>query len=175
MSNLSYIKSVSYATTNAYKAIMNKLDGGTGNYWYSVFYYLDVWLNAITGGNPEVTVSGRTGYYNLLMEKKIREGRFYWVKKNSTDKLLSGFWKLMMTIIDQTFEPIDGDNHCYSAYEYHINEFREEYGSREAAKIVFDKGWIGFLMPLLIVSSLVCIILYPFNHWLIDPDTSIFK
>lgn len=62
------------------------------NYFENLLTAIDQLGNAIAGGNPDVTVSGRVGYHS--------------VKTNNN------FWKSLEKIIDFTFEPIDGRHHC---------------------------------------------------------------
>lgn len=52
--------------------------------------------NALSGGNPDVSVSARIGYMNT-------------VKSN-------WFWQWCMRVVDFTFYPIDGEGHCIGAY-----------------------------------------------------------
>lgn len=49
--------------------------------------------NAISGGNPDVTISSRVGFHSAISER-------------------GGFWRVLERVIDFTFEPIDGKNHC---------------------------------------------------------------
>lgn len=165
-----YFKGLMYAWLVFWYALSNKGNVKGSKYWFDLFYYGDTLLNALTGGNPDVTVSGRTGYYNLIYRKKCMDNKYYLVRKNYNAIWLKHFWGWMMWIIDTTFEPIDGENHCYQAYEGHIEEFRTKYGGREAAKIVFDRGNNLFLGSLLIFSSMVCILIYPFLRWVISKD-----
>lgn len=127
-----------------------RLEEGDGHL-FRVLYHIDLLLNVLTGGNPQVTVSGRVGYYNLKQFKY----KF---------KPLKWYWSLMRRIIDSTFEPVDGEQHCFNAYEMHIKEFKEDYGGREACKIIFDKGSVVFLSLLLILTSIACLFIYPLTH-----------
>jgi hypothetical protein len=66
---------------------------------YGVLIAIDQLGNAIAGGNPDATISARTGYFARVADTPLR-----------------GYWKLMEWIIDFTFLPIDGPNHSYNAY-----------------------------------------------------------
>lgn len=55
---------------------------------------LDQLGNAIAGGHPDATISARIG-------------RFYIVGGR--------YWKIMRWVVDTTFAPIDGPNHCINA------------------------------------------------------------
>lgn len=58
--------------------------------------------NAIAGGNPDVTISSRVGYFSNCEEAN---SDFYY------------YWKILEKIIDTTFYPLEGRNHCLNAYE----------------------------------------------------------
>jgi hypothetical protein len=62
------------------------------NYLLNLLVAIDQLGNAVAGGNPDVTVSGRVGYQSAATE--------HW------------FWRTLERIIDLTFEPVDGRNHC---------------------------------------------------------------
>ncbi len=62
--------------------------------------------NALCGGNPRTTVSGRTGC-------------FAGNKPNP-------YWKLLEKIIDFTFLPIDGPGHCRAAWIFENNFIHRE-------------------------------------------------
>jgi len=65
----------------------------------NVLIGIDQLGNAVAGGNPDVTVSARVGYNAKNVEGKTR---YYWL--------------LMEFIINFTFYPLDGPEHCYEAY-----------------------------------------------------------
>lgn len=58
--------------------------------------------NALAGGNPDCTISGRTGYF-LTHDK-------------------NAYWVFLAFVIDLTFQPFDGKNHCLQAYESEKDE-----------------------------------------------------
>ena len=87
-------------------------------YINNVLIGLDQLGNALAGGNPDNTISGRTGYF------AIHSG--YYTK---------WFWMLMQFIIDFTFFPIDGWHHCQMAYEAEKDE--EFYALRKFAIFIF--------------------------------------
>jgi len=64
-----------------------------------VLIAIDQLGNAIAGGNPDATISARTGYFANAAKSDFR---YYWVT--------------MEYIIDFSFYPIDGPNHCYESY-----------------------------------------------------------
>ncbi len=77
-----------------------------------VLVAIDQLGNAIAGGNPDVTISARTGYFANVFKTNLR---FY--------------WKSLEYIIDFTFYPIDGPNHCYQAYLADKEEEKHKLGS----------------------------------------------
>ena len=68
---------------------------------WNVLVAIDQLGNAIAGGNPDITISARVGYF--ANRSKKRRFRFYWL--------------FLEAIIDVTFYPIDGPNHCLKALE----------------------------------------------------------
>ena len=64
-----------------------------------VLIAIDQLGNAVAGGNPDATISARTGYF--ANEQKTR---------------LWPYWKTLEYIINFAFYPIDGPDHCYNDY-----------------------------------------------------------
>lgn len=54
--------------------------------------------NALCGGHYRYTVSGRVGYFAL--------------------KKANYYWRFLRWVIDNTFHPIEGADHCHRAYLY---------------------------------------------------------
>jgi len=54
--------------------------------------------NALCGGHYKLTVSGRVGY-------------FAYEKENL-------YWNILQWIINNTFHPLDGPNHCWNAFKW---------------------------------------------------------
>ena len=69
------------------------------NWPHAVLIAIDQLGNAIAGGHPVTTISARVGYFSVNAEK----GKFY--------------WKNLERIINFAFFPVDGDNHCYKAWQ----------------------------------------------------------
>jgi len=69
------------------------------NYPAAVMVAIDQLGNAITGGNPDSTVSARVGYFSVNATKR------------------QALWKSLEAIIDYAFEPVDGPRHCYQAWQ----------------------------------------------------------
>lgn len=77
--------------------------------------------NAIAGGDPDSTVSGRVGYYSY--------------KKYVNRKWRNGYWKTLRTVIDWAFKPLHGPEHCRQAYQFELDE-KHEHGSDVALAIL---------------------------------------
>ena len=69
------------------------------NWILNVLVSIDQLGNAIAGGNPDATISARVGYFSETGDCSFRQ-----------------YWELLRRIIDFTFYPIDGPNHCVNAY-----------------------------------------------------------
>jgi hypothetical protein len=83
--------------------------------------------NAAINGNPDVSISGRIGEYNF----------FY--KDSKT-------YKFAQWIVDTTFFPIDGKDHCLKAY---LNDRGEDY--------TVGKGWVYGEWLMILISVAFCI------------------
>jgi hypothetical protein len=70
-------------------------------YWLNVLIAIDQLGNAIAGGNPDNTISGRVGFFaSDLHTSRIK-----------------GYWKALERTIDFTFEPLQGPKHCFGAWQ----------------------------------------------------------
>lgn len=106
-------------------------------YLTNFFVSIDQLGNVIAGGNPDNTISSRVGYYT----------EEYYKPEEIPIK-----WKLFKTIINFTFYPIDGTDHCKEAY---YNDVGED----------FDKGTsdiaIAILAIFIIISCIpISVLLY---------------
>lgn len=101
--------------------------------WFmNILVAIDQLGNAVAGGNPDSTISARIGRF-----------------KRHTLGSLKRYWNTLEKIVDFTFRPIDGDDHCLQAY---LNDKDEEFNSGNIlAKII-----------LFIITLGSCIILFPF-------------
>lgn len=98
------------------------------NFFVNFLISIDQLGNVIAGGNPDNTISSRVGYYTE---------RYYPPEKVPLK------WKILRNIINFTFYPIDGEDHCKEAY---FNDAGEE----------FDKGTSDIaiaILAILIVGS----------------------
>jgi hypothetical protein len=83
-------------------------------------------MNALINGNPDVSISARIGQNNYYHN--------IW------------FYKLCGWIVDKTFEPIDGKDHCENAY---LRDRKEDY--------TVGKGWIIGEVLMVMIVVLACI------------------
>ena len=96
---------------------------------------LDKVGNALCAGDYRATVSGRVGYHALKMQ-------LYWV--------------ILEWVIDKTFEPVDGVNHCYRAYLYEEARYASHRRGNDIALAVLGLGVLSvcaFLAPFIFVYS----------------------
>jgi len=109
-------------------------------YLGNIFIGVDQTGNAVAGGNPDCTISGRIGYY-----------------ANHADKSVQWYWKALQYCVNTTFFPLDGPDHCH--YAYH-NDCNEEY--------IEPYGAMVFLLSLITFVSCMVLIL-PFHLlWLFN-------
>lgn len=110
------------------------------SYLGNILIAIDQLGNAIAGGNPDCTISGRIGYY-----------------ANHAQGITKWYWRILEYIVNTTFYPLDGPDHCH--YAYH-NDQGEEY--------IAPKGFMVFILSLIVMIS--CLILaLPFHIlWLFN-------
>ncbi len=56
--------------------------------------------NAIAGGNPNAVISARVGYFSSKKKTPFRR-----------------YWQFLEIVINFSFYPIDGPNHCFRAFQ----------------------------------------------------------
>jgi len=81
------------------------MKGRKMTYVKAVLIGLDQLGNALSGGNPDCTISGRTGFFQY-------NARFPMVI----------YWRINAFIVDLTFYPFDGHGHCRQPYELEKDE-----------------------------------------------------
>lgn len=102
---------------------------------YRVLVAFDQLGNALADGNPDATISARVGYHSITVKGRTRY-----------------YWKLMERIINFSFYPVDGKDHCLKSYCADVDE-KFMLGS-DVARV--------FLSFLIIPFSLViALLLYP--------------
>ncbi len=70
------------------------------SYLRGLFVSIDQLGNALAGGDPDSTISARVGYFASVSEKT----QDVW------------YWSAFQWIINTTFYPLDGEDHCLQAY-----------------------------------------------------------
>lgn len=113
-------------------------------YIVNLFYYLDILGNAVCGGSYRITVSARVGCYS-------------WEYGYEPTKFRARFWMLCEYIIDSTFYPLDGKNHCFQAF-IHARENVKDENNRPAH---IHHGPEIFFLLLITIIILSCAILWP--------------
>jgi len=108
-------------------------------YAKSVLIAIDQLGNALAGGNPDCTISGRIGYYST-----------------HSKGLIKLYWLALEAVVDFTFYPFDGYDHCYQAY---VKEQKNEFYTLNSFKVLA-------LLVLSIITLGSCAILAPI-FWLI--------
>ncbi len=113
-------------------------------YISNIFISIDQLGNVIAGGYADNTISARIGYYN----------NHYFPDRS----LVPFYWKILEKIIDFTFRPVDGPNHCHEAYH---NDPSEVFNSRVtnflvvfASVIIIIPSCIVIFLILFIVTTL---------------------
>lgn len=122
-------------------------------YGVNLAYYIDIAGNALTGGHPDVTVSARVGYYakyyaDILYDSKWEKLKYAFYKK---------FWQVCEKVINETFRPVDGSNHCYNAYLTTKNDITDYWGR----PVSLQKGLFLPLLLLLPIVVVICLVLMP--------------
>ena len=84
-------------------------------YISNIFIAVDQLGNVLVGGNPDNTISARVGYYNHY--HTFENGKVPW------------YWILFEKIIDFSFYPVDGENHCHEAYHSDPGEFFDNWAT----------------------------------------------
>lgn len=108
------------------------------------FVSIDQLGNVLAGGNPDNTISSRVGFYN---------------KHNNFGKKAPLQWRIFEKIINFTFYPIDGDDHCHEAFH---NDAGEEFDDHTNNIIVAILATI-IIIPSCVLIALVLYLLYLFG------------
>jgi hypothetical protein len=106
------------------------------SYIFRLMIGIDQLGNTLAGGNPDNTISGRVGYF---AEKAHISVRWYWV--------------ILEKIINFTFYPLDGPDHCKQSYN---NDELEDYYAL--------KGITFFIISVLVINS--CVLLIPIFYFI---------
>ncbi|NAS30668.1 hypothetical protein GTQ40_06770 [Flavobacteriaceae bacterium R38] len=105
-----------------------------------LFVAIDQLGNVLAGGNPDNTISARVGYF-----ANFGKENYQW------------YWKIPEKIINTTFWPLDGKNHCLQAY---FNDAGEKFDPGRCALIHFTLNTVVILscIPLFLLFYLLYII-----------------
>ena len=83
------------------KDVWQRLMSAVGKWLWNVLVAIDQLGNSIAGGNPDITISARVGYF----------------ANKSPNRQFIYYWKFLELVIDFTFYPLDGPKHCLQALE----------------------------------------------------------
>ncbi len=114
------------------------------SYLSNFFVSIDQLGNVLAGGNPDNTISSRVGYYNK--------------HKHASEKAPLQ-WRIFEKIINFTFYPIDGEDHCHEAFH---NDAGEEFDSNTKNILVAILASI-IIIPSCLVISILLYTLYLFG------------
>ena len=106
-----------------------------------VFIAIDKFLNFLSGGSIKNTISGRVGYY-----------------ANHANSYVKWYWNILQFIIDTTFYPMDGLNHCFNSYYKDVT--KGDY--KPTKRVIFF-----FLLSLFTVTACFVLIIPFYLLWLI--------
>jgi len=109
------------------------------NWPLAVLIAIDQLGNAIAGGNPDATVSARCYYFS-----KVKANMFKY------------YWALLEVIINFTFSPIQGPDHCKHAFADEPDE--EFYPGSDLTRAILGILVIIVCLPLSILLYLAVII-----------------
>ncbi len=114
------------------------------SYLGNFFVSIDQLGNVIAGGNPDNTISSRVGYYN---------------QHNNTAEKAPVQWRVFEKIINFTFYPIDGEDHCHEAFH---NDAGEEFDENTKNVLVALLAAI-IIIPSCVVIAILLYTLYAFG------------
>ncbi len=107
------------------------------SYLSNLFVSIDQLGNVLAGGNPDNTISSRVGYYN---------------KHKSAIEKAPVQWRIFETIINFTFYPIDGEDHCHEAFH---NDAGEEFDNHTKNILVAILAAVIIIPSCLLISILL--------------------
>lgn len=103
----------------------------------NVLIAIDQLGNAIAGGNPDNTISASAAFYARLPSNKFRK-----------------LWSWMEKLINLTFEPVDGKDHCMNALAVEVGHHFEEVNAISVAifAVLACLGCIILFIPIRLVA-----------------------
>ena len=112
-----------------------------------VLVAIDQLGNAIADGNPDVTISARVGEFARRVDK------------------YQPFWRLLESIINLAFLPVDGPEHCYIAFKNESGE-KETEGNDIARAILCI--FVLVFCPIIFLILRVAVVFIP--EWRYEPE-----
>ncbi len=107
------------------------------SYLNNFFVSIDQLGNVLAGGNPDNTISSRVGFYN---------------KHNTDAEKAPWQWRFFEKIINFTFYPIDGEDHCHEAFH---NDAGEEFDKNTKNILVAILASLIIIPSCLLISTLL--------------------
>lgn len=93
----------------------------------------DQLLNALCGGDPDVTISARVGYHSRI-----------------SSTVAKPYWRFLEGVIDFTFKPLDGEDHCYNSFLADERE-HHRHGS-DLARAILGVGVVLFCVVVIVLT-----------------------
>tara|TARA_B110000967_G_scaffold184600_1_gene204174 strand:- start:253 stop:612 length:360 start_codon:yes stop_codon:yes gene_type:complete len=103
---------------------------------YTVLIAIDQLGNALAGGYADSTISARVGY-NARHSSPVRKN----------------YWRLLEWVINYSFLPLDGPDHCYHAYLAGNNTYYRD-GS-DLMRVILSSLIFFNAMPIAIVTRIL--------------------
>ncbi|MGB1042712.1 MAG: hypothetical protein ACPGU6_04905 [Tenacibaculum sp.] len=127
---------------NYCEAILEHKIQRTQSWFMNILIAFDQLGNAFAKGNPDNTISARIGYF-----------------MHHENGNPSSYWKLLENIVNFTFKPIDGIEHCFVAY---CNDKNEIYQKADGfAKVILLLFVVIFTIPTLIIIIRIIAFIFP--------------
>ncbi len=118
-------------------------------YLRNLFLSFDQLLNTIFGGDPDLTISARIGFFADRCRQNPPAGG---QQGPALSRCKRCYWIFHEKIVNLAWKPVDGSSHCWDAY---WDDRYEDYRS---------KNWWIFLIPMsilvIILSLVIGVILY---------------
>lgn len=89
---------------NLWRAFLAVMNSGS---FFELIENIDRFGNALCAGDYRLTVSGRVGYFAMTKANR--------------------YWKILEKIINNTFYPYHGRNHCLQVYKWENSKEKRKY------------------------------------------------
>lgn len=101
--------SLVYNVTRAFVYLIGAIFGVSPvidkRFWINIFYYFDCFLNAVSGGNWNVSISARLGRFHLA---------------GGMPPFEAFLWRISYNAVEKSFYVLDKNYHCENAYNWVI-------------------------------------------------------